>query len=375
MPLEIPERVHRFLEIPEIIEQLPRQDGQGSLCTGLRLLYSCNVKSIFSEDVWRIEQDKGGNHLLFPNRYFATKATPTLRRLRYYTRHVKSIRCSRTWYEEKDDSFEACRFHYSALQAIHHHPSFPQTLFPNLRDVTLYSAVRYPLDMMFTSALVLSPSVRNVTLVTDDVWLEEALNDTLAIEHVAHQGGTALVNHVADIGPQLTSLKVQLEEGAEHGLFAAGVSTLLDTFPKFPPFRLWISLPSLGELDTLQTLRLPSLESISTETNSLETCHQFFHILDATSLNGVTLGCLLEGDISVAAFFEALHTSKRYAQREHIRVHELYTGEGHRWRFTTLRPRFIIGDRTARSLCPFKNLKTLSICPCDPLGIEDSDLE
>ncbi|KAH6867548.1 hypothetical protein BKA70DRAFT_1494058 [Coprinopsis sp. MPI-PUGE-AT-0042] len=237
---------------------------------------------------------------------------------------------------------------------------------------------------MFTSTLVLSPSVRNVTLVTDDPWPEEALNDTLAIEDIPYQGWTALVNHVADIGPQLASLKVQLEEVAEHGRFTVGVSTLLDAFPHFSSLSTLDITPPLcprqrsrlsGELDTLQTLRLPSLQSISIESNSLEICSQFFQNLDATSLNGLTLGCLLEGDISVAAFFEALHTSKRYARLEHIRVHELYTGEGPRWRFTTLRPRFIIGDRTARSLCPFKSLKTLYICPCDPLGIEDSDLE
>ncbi|KAH6867540.1 hypothetical protein BKA70DRAFT_1360376 [Coprinopsis sp. MPI-PUGE-AT-0042] len=414
---------HRCLGIPEVIELvfewINDSNAKGStlfaLTTTCKAFHELSIKflwkdlcdlhpiaGVFPNCAWRLKQVNENRKILYPDISFEDKAMEAFPRLRRYTRHVKSIRCEPWWWTNGDMTLY--EFHYTALQAIHRHPSFLYPLFPNVRDVHLPDGRDNPLELVFSPALVLSPSVDNLTISVYETLSEVAFNGQSAPSHITTPQWTALANRVADIAPQLSRFTVELDEaGQDDGHWAGRIPALLDAFSHFSSLShldivpLVInpsSLLSLGSLMNLKTLnmsllkfqndelgmlhnlRLTSLEHISIDNNSLQSCAKFLRILYAKQLKKLTLGCLLDKDTNPGVFFSTLHDCERYSRLEQIKIHRIYNGKAEEpfWRDIHDVPRFTFDDSTARSLIPFKRLITLSIGPCESVQISCQDL-
>jgi hypothetical protein len=268
------------------------------------------------------------------------------------------------------------------------------------------------MESIFTPALLLSPSVKNLTVYTDWIYPDNHVRQSVPPTDITSQEWISLADRVADIAPQISSFKVRAlnEDLIEDGVvdhWSGKVPALLDAFGRFSPSSLCklditplvlthSALTSIGrleglrslnlslfdflhdELSSLQPLFLPSLEQLSIDTNSLFPSRAFLHVLHTSQLKSLTLSCFFEIDTNPASFFLTLRTCERYhSTLQKIRVRKVETG---RIRDKALwdelaEPRFVVTRSTAQALLPFSRLESLSIGPCKPLQLQDHDLD
>ncbi|KAH6905435.1 hypothetical protein BKA70DRAFT_1293152, partial [Coprinopsis sp. MPI-PUGE-AT-0042] len=421
-------RHHRCLDIPELVDHICEyvsDMGWGvKNPTLLALALTCKSLHPFAiKNLWRHLDGMGAiasvlskgaweyhGTTLYPSYGFERDVEPTLARIRQYTRHVRSISCPGPSWDSGRRVIKEYSFHYSALQAIHQHPLLPRPLFPSVQDVWMFAFHECPMASIFTPALLLSPSVRNLTVVTDSVYSDEDVRLSIPPDEVTGQEWVSVANRVADIAPQLSSFTIVMEQPQEQDVinrWAGKVPALSEVFERFSPSSLFTlditpvvatpsTLTSIGRLKSLQTLQLslfdfqydevndlhplhlPTLENLSLDTNSLSTCSAFAQTLHVNGLKSLTLSCFFDIDTDPAPFFVALQASDGYhTTPERIQVGRVHTG---RIRDKPIwdeldEPRFIITPVTARSFLPFKHLESLSIGPCNPLELADHDLQ
>jgi hypothetical protein len=327
------------------------------------------------------------------------------RRLQHYTRHVRSITCCPFWIVDPEGSEKTQIFHYSALHAICHHPALPDVLFPKLKDVRLPVLNDHPLENIFILALTFTPSMQNVTIITDESMSFSDIDGRSTPRDITGPVWAALVTRVTDIAPQLISLKVELSKKAQVDAHWAGpIPSILNALTSFSHLNLLniaplmlsaSSLTALGTLpnlksltmslfgfqeelmDSLEAIHIDSLVHLSVDTDSLDVCAMFLGLLHAKELKSLTLGCLMETSTSLAPFFHDLGQRERYAVLEEITLRQVFGGAEYdpTWISVTDEPVFIFYTVAVQPLLVFKNLTALSICNCAALELENSHLK
>jgi hypothetical protein len=282
----------------------------------------------------------------------------------------------------------------------------PGHLFPNAQRVELFSDLEYPLNTIFTPSLVLSASVKSLTL-TPDVWLSRFLaSGQVAPNDVQLPEWLALGGHIADVAPHLSSFTVEMAQADEDETRWAGrIPPLLEAFTHFssrlctlnisPLVLTAPAITALGqlsgltklhlslfdfqtpELHSLQQFDLEALEQIAVDTISLPVSIRFFQALCAKQLRKLELRCLLKNDTDPASVFTALHACGSYSGLSAIHVYRNYGNNEDEpfWDEWQSRPCFTFSEMTAKSLVPFKRLEKLSVAHCRSLELADADIQ
>ncbi|KAH6867444.1 hypothetical protein BKA70DRAFT_1414623 [Coprinopsis sp. MPI-PUGE-AT-0042] len=355
--------------------------------------------SLFPKSAWRFQQE-GSEMTLYPSRSFDEKVRSAMQRLRLYTHHVRWIHCNPFWASPKQ-GYRRYKIHYSAIQALSGHPSLPHPLFPHVRRVNLGSDLGSPLETVFCPALVLSPSVQEVSISVDTCLSGDSVHGAVAPSDVTSPAWLGLAGHLADIAPQLSSFKVEMYDlsrwaGRIPALLEAfselsvrlthlNISPLIVTAPAIAAIGRLTGLTNLhlslfdfqlDELDDLRPLNLPSLDQIAVDTNSIPACIKFFQAMCAMGLRSLSLSCLLQSDTDLVNFFSVLRDCGTYSQLVQINVQRIHSQAFDEpvWKDMGSKPRFTFTQSTAGSLVPFKCIEQLSIGPCKPLQIADNDV-
>ncbi|KAH6867439.1 hypothetical protein BKA70DRAFT_1360560, partial [Coprinopsis sp. MPI-PUGE-AT-0042] len=238
------------------------------------------------------------------------------------------------------------------FQAIHYHPLLPHPLFPSVQDVWI----------IFIPALLLSTSVKSVTVVTDSVYSDSDVRLSIPPDEVTGQEWVSVANRVADIAPQLSSFTIVMEQHQEQDVinhWAGKVPALSEAFD-LRTLQLSLFDFQYDEVNNLHPLRLPTLENLSLDTNSLSlsTCSAFVQTLHVNRLKSLTLSCFFNADTDPAL------SSLRFRPPMDKPIWDELDES-----------RFILTPFTAHSLVPFKRFESLSIGPCNPLELADHDLQ
>ncbi|KAG2004422.1 hypothetical protein CC2G_002979 [Coprinopsis cinerea AmutBmut pab1-1] len=220
--------VQRSLQIPELqhkVFDLLAEDGKfetlANAAVSCRFLHDGAVRSLWKEipNLWVISSffpngcfKNVDNWTVWDNNAFSTAGkfsvvkspkdiSSGIARLARYTPLVKAIHFDP----------DARRWDYTALHVMSDKGLLPFPLFPNVERVVLPLLFKRRFETMFYPSFVISPSVRSITVLTNEVFNihgdDFAPNDPFAQEDSQHS--KALVNRLVVMAPYSTELIVK----------------------------------------------------------------------------------------------------------------------------------------------------------------------
>ncbi|KAH6912246.1 hypothetical protein BKA70DRAFT_829397 [Coprinopsis sp. MPI-PUGE-AT-0042] len=324
-------------------------------------------------------------------------------RMQHYARHVRVL----LW--PKARTVDSYRVHSSAFRKLYEHQQFRGPLFPNLHRVQLPCISKDNHAATFYPAIVLSPSVHEVEVYTDDAA-------DVDIASLWHDGGSAshwddLVSRLVTVSATLTKFDVINPYYSPYWGFSlvgkrSVLEAVLSTFTSLKALDITTlvvsgaTLISLQEIPTLEILRItlvlqhhselsntslrfPSLQHLVISVLSLQSCERFLSLLRTTCLAKIAITEYTDEGEGMAhdnydpePLFSALLKGGMFTTLQDIELSKRYLDEdyGDSWlshlneKLYTLTP-----GTTLAPLRRFRNLKRLEIEPCDTSRIDDAE--
>ncbi|KAH6904127.1 hypothetical protein BKA70DRAFT_1508570 [Coprinopsis sp. MPI-PUGE-AT-0042] len=408
---------HRCLKIPEVVDlvfsfaggDLRNRGGSPSLA---RLARTCKgfhdlaikhlwrhlqglhpIRNLFQAESFIFGEGPDGAPLWYlTSKFFGDREG--FMRLRKYGPHVRSI---------LDPEMLRVNFHYYTLQQLYQHPDCPKPIFPNIKDVELLCIPALPLECIFYAPLVMSPSVRSITITTNDG--DAHIPNDLRLDRImSNARWDAVAGRIADAAPHLEQFNIS----ALCGCFIGRVPALSSAFSKFSQSLTNLSVEALtpekttfnllGQLLSLQALEislfavhirdlqsaepmeLPSLQSLAIRSRSMPACVQFLVVYDMEKLERLDIALEFDVDQDVGPLIATLarRCPSRSIHLQNISIHKDYyrlaVGDLSTWDPIARAPRFIVSTATLRTLGYFSNLLGVNISPCNQLEIDDGGL-
>ncbi|EAU87035.1 hypothetical protein CC1G_12308 [Coprinopsis cinerea okayama7 len=439
--------MHRCLEIPEVLDAIfdelsgdtnfnsPWFSSKKSLCAAARTckrFHECAIKyiwqvlptidvifEVFASDMFKISGEGTYRYLNF---FVLTEDKERIKlgfqHLQKYARHVKVV----LWVDRLkppigNKNKKDIPIHPDTFRKIYEQEYFIRPLFPNVQHVQLPILEGDDTSTIFYPSLVLSPSLKRVSIHTSDgTEMRDVGLDTFV--NTSDYLWEAVTGRIADVAPSLLTFDISNHPEncprlSDYFCFIGRRTALDRLLPHFSSTLKHLKLDSLvlhgetfgtinnltglvkmdislvrqqqAEMDHLPSasLCLPSLEHLVLGIFPEAPYHRFFQILKAEKLKRIEFTVFIgdEAEYDPESLFLALRTNLRLCDHlEEIELTQRYDPGNDNfdnfilWHERSGIPRFIVSNDTFTPLLAFSNLTSLQIRHCNSSTLEDSTL-